>query len=231
MHSSDAGRRRSRVLALATGVAILALAWQVSPVALWHTHFEQELSEIGDGERIHTPMRTRRSAPAAWAELRVANLSLRIPLGAADHRHCAACDQGCVLPLEGGGTVAVFDAPPPESLGETLDQFAPDAADLSIFRSVARNWQTIDALTDRVRAPGALPTAHRFQSPESRGAVTSFLVDGVARYVVYAYAPGGDATRVLGVTGVSDEDFDRILGSLRVSDGDERETSTGECRG
>jgi hypothetical protein len=226
--ASSEGRRRALALALLAAAAIGA--WHLSPVALWHLRFEHELSQRGDGGRLRTPSRSPGVAPDGWSGLRVANVSLRLPLRPEDRPLCATCSRGCVLRLAPGGTVAVFDAPPPESLGEALDLFAPSADDLSILRSVARNWQTIDALTERALQTSTPPTAFRFETAGSRGVVTGFEVNGLRRYVVYAYAHAGDPTRVLGVTGVSEADLDRILGSVRVSPaGHPTAARPGEC--
>ena len=60
--------------------------------------------------------------------------------------------------------------------------------------------------------------------------MTGFEVNGSRRYVVYTYAHAGDPARVLGVTGVSALDFDRILSSVRVSAADAHTAARpGEC--
>ena len=130
---------------------------------------------------------------------------------------CGECASHCLLRLEDTGTLVIFDAPPDQGYGDSLDQFAPDADDISLMRTVARNWQTIDALTDRARVSSEVPKSFRFATPTAVGIVTSFRVQGVPRFVVYAYAPSGEAARVIGITGVEQTTLDQILGGLRIA--------------
>lgn len=154
-------------------------------------------------------------------------LALRAPLAAGEHARCAECAVRCLLRLAGGGTLAIFDTPPPENYREALDLFAPDAGDLSLLRSVAGNWRTIDALTDRVRVRPPPPPSFRYVGDGSRGVVTEFVVAGTPRYVIYAYGRDDDRpARVLGLTGVSRDRLRAVLGDLRVDrDGRARSAS------
>jgi len=212
--SSDATRRGVLLLTL---FAVLVCAWHASPLLLWHLSFEAQLAAASGPERLVAAARTLGTPASGWNTLRVANLSLRLPLLSGDEAPCAACGEACVLPLEDAGTLAVFDAAPPEDLGTALDRFSPDPRDLSLLRSVSRNWRTIDALTDRARSSVRPPDSFRFAGMHSQGVVSRFRVNGRGRFVVYAYGPGGESTRVLGVTGVTEERLDRILGGLAIT--------------
>lgn len=157
--------------------------------------------------------------PASWPELTSGIIALRAPLAAEALPACGRCTTQCRLPLDNRGTLAILDAPPPESYQEALDHFAPDSSDISLWRSVASNWKTIDGLTERVRHEGFLLDSFRFIAPGSRGVVTLFEVEDSRRYVVYAYAVDGNVARVIGVSGLSRERFAHVLGGLRVEPG------------
>ena len=203
------------------GAVILALLalWHASPVLLWHLRFADELGREPHGERLEAEVRDALpAAPPGWTELHVEGLTIRAPLRGDQHARCALCDVRCVLALDGAGTLAIFDGPPDESYGEALDRFAPDEGDVSLLRSVARNWQTIDALTDRVRAPGRLPATWRYRGAGSRGVVSAFHPESGSRWMVYAYADDGRPARMVGVSGISEATFTRILASVDVRD-------------
>ncbi|HEY5657312.1 MAG TPA: alpha/beta fold hydrolase [Myxococcota bacterium] len=210
--------RPRRLIAVLAATAVVALLIHALPLLLWHLRFEQELGELGHPERLHSVTRSDfPPAPALWTELRVDNLSLRAPLGANQLMRCGECASRCVLRLQDTGTLAIFDGPPELGYGDALDKYAPDARDLSLLRTVARNWETIDALTDRARTSAEVPESFRFTAPAAAGIVTAFRVQGVPRFVVYAYAPSGEPTRVIGVAGVERPMLEQILGSLRIA--------------
>jgi len=186
-------------------------------VLLWNLRFEAQLAAQGDASRLHA--RTLDAFPPAdprWDHLVSGRLALRAPLAAEARPACGRCETACRLPLANRGTVGIFEDPPPESHPDALDRFAPDADDIGPWRSVARNWRTIDALTDRVRAVPAPPRSFRFETPGSMGVVMAFQVDGVDRFVVYAYARDGTPARIVGVSGLARLPFERLLGTLRV---------------
>lgn len=209
-------------------VCALALAWHTSPVWLWHLRLESQLRSEGRAEWLHAE--TRRALPTpdeAWSTLRVGNLRARLPLGESERHRCGECALHCILRLEGGGTFAVFDAPPPESHEEILDLLAPDSGDLSVFRSVEANWKTIDGLTDRVRFRGRLPATFRFEAEGSRGLVSLLSAGGSHRFVIHAYSAHGTPTRLLGLTGVPEALIDPVLAGIAV--GEETGPATGAC--
>ena len=207
-----------RIIALLGAAAVVALLIHALPLLLWHMSFERELEALGHPERLRTVTKSDLpTAPAEWTELRVDNFSLRAPLGKNQRMRCGECASHCLLRLEDTGTLAIFDAPPDHAYGDALDRFAPDAGDLSLMRTVARNWQTIDALTDRARVSGQVPESFRFATPTAVGVVTAFRVQGVPRFVVYAYAPSGEPARVIGISGVDRPMLEQILGSLRIA--------------
>jgi len=230
MDATDADPRRplarSGVVWLTLACAGLALAWHASPVLLWHLHFAEALSAEGPGERLSSETRRVPSTPRGdWAELSVGNLRAHLPLAPMEEAGCVRCADRCRLALAGGGTFAVFDSPLPESWPEARDRFAPDAGDVSLLRSHAANWRTIDALADRVRNRATPPRSFRYEAEASHGIVTVFRVAGVERRVVYAYGADGAQARVLGIVNTPAETFDRILGSFAVEAGDAEHAS------
>ena len=199
-----------------------------SPVVLWHLRFENALAAVGPRERLFSKTRETRSTPRGhWDALSVGNLQVHLPLADGERARCEACAQKCRLALDAGGMFAVFDGPLPETWTEARDRFAPDARDISVLRSRAANWRTIDALTDRLRNRQAPPSSFRYEAPGSRGIVTLFHVSGAERLVVYAYGANEAKARVLGIVNTAPEDVARILGSLVVDDGDAR--AGGRC--
>jgi len=114
-------------------------------------------------------------------------LSLRAPLEPSEAVHCASCAGRCLLRLRDGGTLALFEELPPAEIRDAQDRFAPNADDLSLLRSFASNWATIDALTDRVRAVSTPPRSFRYRSEHGRGVVSTFEVAGTHRFVVHPY--------------------------------------------
>lgn len=204
-------------LALGAAALLLLAAWHLSPLLLWHLRFEAALAAEGNPALLHTATFGALPGPdPGWPELTAGRITLRAPLAPEAFPACGRCGRECRLPLDNRGTVGIFDAPPPEDYGQALDRFAPDARDISPWRSVMRNWETIDALTDRLRAKGPRPRSFRFVAPGSRGVVMAFRVDGIDRFVVYPYAEDGSAARVIGVSGLGREHFERLLGGLRV---------------
>lgn len=197
-------------------LALVAL-WHFSPVLLWHLRFEEQLAAQGAASRLHTPTLDTFPRPdPRWDPITSGRLALQAPLASEARSACGRCETACRLPLSNRGTVGIFEDPPPESHDEVLDRFAPDADDIGPWRRVARNWRTIDALTDRVRAVPAPPRSFRFETPSSKGVVIAFRVEGVDRFVVYAYALDGTPARMVGVSGLAREPFERLLGTLRV---------------
>jgi len=197
--------------------ALLALLLHALPLLLWHLQFERELAALGHPERLHAQTRDiPPQQPEAWTELRVDNFSLRAPLAANQRVRCAECALRCLLRLESAGSLVIFDAPTDESYENALDRFAPDADDLSLLRSVARNWQTIDAITDRARNSTEVVKSFRFTTPTAKGIVSEFRVENVSRFVVYAYAPSGESARMIGLAGIDLATLERLLGSLRI---------------
>ncbi len=208
--------RTALVGALALVVALGAL-WHASPWLLWKLRFEAQLAAEGDARRLRSTLWTPRSAPVPeWPRLVSGDLSLRAPLAREALAACGRCATECRLPLDNRGTLGLFAERSSESYREALDRYAPDARDVSLWRSVASNWHTIDALTDRVRNATEPSASFRFESPGSRGVVTAFRVGGVPRFVVYAYAPDGSAARILGVAGLERARFAGVLGGLRI---------------
>jgi len=209
---------RPRILiGLLLAASALALLLHALPLLLWHLRFEQQLAALGHPERLHTERwGDLPRAPVGWTGLRVDNLILHIPLAENQRQRCRECATRCLLRLEESGTLAVFNAPPDREYGDALDHLAPDAGDLSLLRSVARNWQTIDALTDRARGRNEPPKSFRFETVAAKGIVTAFRVEETDRYVVHPYAPSGEPARVFGVAGVDRPTFERVLGGARV---------------
>jgi hypothetical protein len=191
--------------------------WHCSPVLLWHLRLEDQLRNHGNAERQHSPLeRPSAGNGIGWTGVVSGEISLRAPVSVEGRGQCAECTVKCRLPLEDGGILAIFDAPPPESYDEVLDRFAPDSDDLTLLRSVPANWRTIDALTDRVRVHPPPPPSFRYLAEGSRGVVTEFVVEGTHRYVIYAYGENEHPARVIGLTGVSRVHLRTILGELRV---------------
>jgi triacylglycerol lipase len=209
---------RTRVLlGLLVAVAALALLLHALPLLLWRLHFERELADLAGSERLHTPLRGELPvAPAGWTELHVDNFALRAPLASNQLQRCVECGVRCLLRLEGAGSLAVLDSAADEDYEGALNVFAPDADDISLFHSVARNWDVIDALTNRARNSIQEPSSFRFETASAKGIVTEFHVDGVYRYVVYPYAPSGAPGRMFGLAGVAPAVLDAVLGSLSV---------------
>jgi len=207
---------RSRVLiGCLVAASALALLLHALPVLLWHLRFERELAALAGAARLHTPTRgALPTAPPAWRELRIDDFALRVPLAENQLQRCGECGVRCLLRLEGAGSLAVLDSPVDEDYDSALDLFAPDAGDLSVANSVARNWQIIDALTDRARNPVGGPSSFRFATATAKGIVTEFEVDGVRRYVVYPYAVSGEPGRMFGMADVTPAVLDAVLGSL-----------------
>jgi pimeloyl-ACP methyl ester carboxylesterase len=178
-------------IAALSAAAIGALLIHALPLLLWHFSFEQELEALGHPERLRALTRSDLpTAPIEWTELRVDNFSLRAPLGENQRMRCGECASHCLLRLEDTGTLAIFDGPPEQGYGDALDRFAPDASDLSLFR---------------------------FATPTAVGIVTAFRVQGVPRFVAYAYAPSGEPARVIGIAGVERPTLEQILGGLRIA--------------
>jgi hypothetical protein len=224
-------RRRSQHRRLWIGAlaafASLAALWHASPVALWHCCFASQLAEEGDATRLHTVTWSGLPRPSRdWVLLRSGAITLRAPLAAEALPACGRCDVACRLPLDNRGTLALFDEGLPSEYELVFDRHAPDARDLSLLRSVNRNWRTIDALTDRARARSAPPQSFRFETARSRGVVTQFRVDDVTRYVVYAYSRQGSPARLIGVTGLGRERFEGLLGGLQIEPEHARRAST-----
>lgn len=212
----SSGRSRGWGAGLLAGALLLAL-WHGSPVLLWQLRLESQLRGQGDAARLRSAVeRTVPGGGASWSGIATGELALRAPLASEERARCGACAVKCRLQLIEGGTLAIFDAPPPEDYREALDRFAPDARDVSLLRSVPSNWRTIDALTDRVRAISPPPRSFRFYAERSRGVVTAFSVAGTPRYVVYAYGEDELPARIVGLTGVSRDVLLAVLGELRV---------------
>ena len=200
-------------------VALVGL-WHASPWLLWRLRFEDELTALGDETRLRSERWSELpSPPDAWPRLVSGDLSLRAPFAREALPACGRCATQCRLPLANRGTLGVFDERSEETYGEALDRYAPDARDVTLWRSVASNWRTIDALADRVRALTPPNSTFRFETPGARGVVTAFRVDGVPRYVVYAYAHDGRAARIVGVAGLEEARFAALLGGLRIEPG------------
>ncbi len=205
----------------------LAALWHALPVALWHARFADQLAREGDATRLHTVTWTGLPLPARdWPALRTGALTVHAPLADVAMPACARCDANCRLPLDNRGTLAVFDEGLPADYAVVFDRHAPDARDISLWRSVGRNWQTIDALTDRARARSTPPHSFRFEAGGARGVVTQFDVDGVTRYVVYAYSREGVPARLIGVTGLHRDRFEGVLGSLAIEPENDARRST-----
>jgi hypothetical protein len=220
-------RRRHFALAALGTLIALAAAWQAMPVALWHARFADQLAREGDATRLHTVTWTALPRPARdWPVLRSGAITIHAPLADVAMSACGRCDGACRLPLDNRGTLAVFDEGLPADYAVVFDRHAPDARDISLWRSVQRNWQTIDALTDRARAQSAPPHSFRFEGRGARGVVTQFDVDGTTRYVVYAYSRDGAPTRLIGVSGLRRERFEGVLGSLQIEPELEQRRST-----
>lgn len=214
-------KRIARALAL-VAILVVPLAYHARPVLVWQLEVAPALRAERSADRLH--VRTLESfpgAPAGWRTLSVANLRLRAPIPSGQRAACAFCSHRCVLQIE-GGTLAVFADPPDEAYPEALALFAPDADDISLMRAAAQNWNSIDGLVGRVTSRSRLPEALRFRSRASKGIVTTHTagtspparVD--ARSVVYAYAPDGSPTRVIGLTGVDRSVLEMVLGTLVV---------------
>lgn len=211
---------RPRILiGLLLATCALALLLQALPLLLWHLRFERQLGALGHPERLRAERWADLSpAPAGWTTLRVDNLALRIPLPENERVRCRECATRCVLRLEESGTLGIFDAPENQGYDDLLDYLAPDSGDLSLLRSIARNWQTIDALTDRARNRSEPPASFRFETRTAKGVVTAFHVNGVHRFVVHAFSPSGEPARVFGLAGIDRPTFERVLGGARVGE-------------
>lgn len=197
------------------------------PVALWHARFADQLAREGDATRLHTVTWAALPRPSRdWPVLRSGALTIHAPLADVAMAACGRCDGVCRLPLDNRGTLALFDEGLPADYAVVFDHHAPDARDISLWRSVHRNWQTIDALADRTRALSPPPRSFRFEGRGARGVVTQFDVDGVTRYVVYAYSRGGAPARLIGVAGLRRERFEGVLGSLQIEPEFETRPST-----
>jgi hypothetical protein len=210
---------RLRLAWIGAGVVALLLVglWHALPVLLWHGRFASQLASDGDAKRLTSERWASLPLPSpAWAELFAGTVALRAPLAAEALAACGRCATSCRLPLDNGGTLALLDEAPPVGYSEALDAFAPDSRDISLWRSIASNWRTIDALTDRVRARSTPSESFRFESTGSRGVVTIFHFDGVRRYLVYAYPHDSSTGRVIGIAGLERARFEGLLGGLRV---------------
>lgn len=215
---------------IAIGLALLAAGlWYLRPVLTWHYSARPQLRAHPNAARLNVETVTQFTPVGDdWPELRVDNLRIRAPIRIDERSRCAECGDRCVLQLE-AGTLAIFDLPPPESYEEVVNLIAPDEDDISPRRAPGRNWDSIDALAARVGLAGEPPKTFRFRTQGARGVVSSFDVDSSHRFVIYAYSPAGDPTRVVGVTGASRALLVRMLGSLAVGAASDA-PAAGDCR-
>lgn len=199
-----------------------AVTWQLRPLILWRVTVRPELVALGLGERLSVPTEIRfPEVPASWTRMEVGGLSFRAPLGPAsrvDPGVCAACRDGCTLPLE-AGRLTVFSGTGPENFEETRDLLAADASDLRLLRSRERNWITLRALADRAQLVHDPSETFRFETPGGKGVVVRFLSNGVERFVLYAWSDTGRPAPVLALSQVDRSVALRLVGTLRVEDG------------
>jgi len=203
-------------------VALAAALWQLRPVILWRVTVRPELRALGLEERLRVPTEVRfPEAPAGWARMGVGHLSFRAPLGREprlDPGVCAACRDGCALPLE-HGRLTVFSGTGPADFEATRDRLAADAGDLGLLRSRARNWATLRALADRAQLTHDPPETFRFESSGGKGVVARFLSENVERFVLYTWSEAGRPAPVLALSQVDRSVALRLVGTLRVEDG------------
>jgi hypothetical protein len=219
VHVPYTAAMRSRGI-LAAGLALLGLAiWQLQPILSWHWRIAPELRGHANAARLNVETVTEFPPAGDWPLLQVDELTLRAPILSEERSRCAECGERCWMRLE-GGTIAIFDAPPPESYLEVLNLLAPDEDDISLGRSPARNWDAIDALAARVGLTGEPPETFRFRTSGAQGVVSRFVTETANRFVIYGYAPSdGTPARVVGVTGPDEDLLRRVLGSLEVRAG------------
>ena len=206
---------------IARNIALLgpgiALALHVALLGAWMLSIEPELAASPRGERLRVDrIEGFPSPPAGWPTLVLGGLRLRAPLDGSVADLEQRCAGGCQLPLQ-RGTFTLFGERRTESYDQTLLLLAPDRSDVSPWRPPWRNWGAIRALADRISVPNALPPTVRYVAPGSRGVVTYYDNNDVERWVVYAYARHGRASRVIAISKAPRETFRAMLGSVIVS--------------
>lgn len=209
-------RRRIARHVASLGVGI-ALALHVALLSAWALSIEPELAASPHAERLKVDrIEAFPPPPDDWSTLVLAGLRVRAPLSGSVGDLERRCDGGCQLPLR-QGTLTLFGERRTESYEHTMRLLAPDRRDVSPWSLPWRNWGAIRALAERVSVPNALPPSVRYTAAGSRGVVTYFDNHDVERWVVYAYARGARASRVIAVSNAARGTFRAILGSVIVS--------------
>jgi hypothetical protein len=211
---SAAKPRRRLALAAAGALLVAAALWHARPVLVWHITVAPELRVSPRADRLHVPtLEDFPEVPADWGRFELAGFSLRAPIREDRAQACAPCAKTCALELS-RGRLTLFDSSLPESYDAALAQFAPSADDVSIFRSSANNWRTIESLASRVSVRNDLPETFRFRAAASQGIVSRFESLGKERFVIYAYTLEGRPARVLALSRTGASRVHQILGGL-----------------
>lgn len=206
--------------------ALALLGLHLRPLLVWRFDVRPRIEAAGALERIER--RSERLIPrdeSAWPRLVVGNTSLRAPFDPRSLHRCIACDPMCSIPLEGGGLLSVIRGKPPADFESALLEFAPAPQDLSVLRSPAANWSTLEGIA----TIGLLPTLWLeridFETPSVRGILTRVEGSGpapealgapVERFIFYCYARSGEPGRVIGISRSGPELARRIAATLQV---------------
>lgn len=192
----------------------LVLALHLALLAAWRFSIAPELEAARYPEQLHHETITRfPPAPGHWATLALAELRLRAPLAGASAGAAEACAARCQLPLD-AGKLTIFDEGLDKPYAAHAIELTPDRDEIGLWRSPWHNWQTIRALAARATLPNVLPGTERFVTPRARGVVTHFHSNDNDRWVIYAYAARGDASRKLALSGTSRATLLALLASL-----------------
>jgi len=206
--------RRWILVALPLLAALVMLLLHVRPLLVWHFTLRPQVDERGRQDRIQVSIETDLpAADAAWPRIAVGRMTLLAPLAVGQVERCGECDGSCLLILE-EGQLAIIGGHLPNSYEVAVLQYAPSERDLSILRSSAANWRTVEALVSRGILPTTTLETFRYQSTSSRGIVARVVSESIERFVVYPYEPDGGPGHVFGISRTGPELARRIISSI-----------------
>ncbi len=204
-----------RVLGLSSFfVVALAAALHLALLYAWSRSIAPELEASRFPDQLHHETVTAFPTPSpGWPLLRLPDVSLRAPLADPELDVARACASRCQLALD-AGKLTLFDEPLDKPYSELAIQLTPDRDEIGWLRSPWHNWRTIRSLAARVTLPNVLPDTERFIAAGSRGVLTHFHSNDNDRWVVYAYAGRGGASRKLALSGTTRETLLALLATI-----------------
>ena len=206
--------RRWMLVALPLLAALVMLLLHVRPLLVWHFTLRPQIDERGAQDRIQASIETDLpAADAGWPRISVGRMTLLAPLAAGQIERCGECDGSCLLMLA-EGQLAIIGGNLPASYEFAVLEHAPSEGDLSILRSSAANWRTVEALASRGLLPTTTHETFRYQSTGSRGIVARVVSEGIERFVVYPYESDGGPGLVFGISRTGPELARRIISSV-----------------